>query len=300
MTSITFSDLLTIIYVIVDDWYQIYGQQYLQGKVGRKPIFSDSEVMTLMLAQEFLPFPSETQFLEFMRANYLGLFPRLLDQSQFNRRVRWLHRLVEQLRRSWLRQLGIAQPACFLLDTKPVPVGNYKRSQRRSDFLGSANYGFCASRNLRYFGYKLVMMCTRRGIPVIYDLVPANLDERLAAEAIIDQFAYCDIFADKGFIGLEWQSQIFDQTCNLVWTPKRANQYQQNSQRLDQWLRAVRERIEGLFHELQNTGRNLERLLAKTVLGLCARVTAMITSHVLKHLLLVDFGVKVQTFQVSA
>ena len=68
MTSITISDLLTIIYVIVDDWYQTNEQKYLQGKIGRKPDFSDSEVMTLMLAQEFIPYPSETQFLEFMRA----------------------------------------------------------------------------------------------------------------------------------------------------------------------------------------------------------------------------------------
>ena len=300
MTSITISDLLTIIYVIVDDWYQTNEQKYLQGKIGRKPDFSDSEVMTLMLAQEFIPYPSETQFLEFMRANYLELFPQLLDQSQFNRRARWLHRLVEQMRRSWLCQLGIGRQSCFLLDTKPIPVCGYQRSKRQSDFLGSANYGFCASRNLRYFGYKLVMVCTLQGLPVIYDLVPANLDERLAAEAIIDQFSFCDVIADKGFIGFEWQSRIFDQTCNLIWTPKRANQYQQNSKRLDRWLCAVRERIEGLFHELQNTGRNIERLLAKTVLGLCTRLTAMITSYVLKHLLLVNFGVKVQTFQALA
>ena len=300
MTSITFSDLMTIIFVLVDDWYQAYGQTYLQGKAGRKPVFSDSEVMTLMLTQEFMPFPSETQFIEFIRANYLELFPQLLDQSQFNRRARWLHRLLEQLRRYWLTQLGVSKQSCFLMDTKPVPVSGYKRSKRRSDFLGSANYGFCASRNLKYFGYKLVMVSTLKGLPVVYDLVPANLDERLAAEAIIDQFSFCDFFADKGFIGLEWQSQIFDQTCNLIWTPKRTNQYQQNSKRLHRWLSAVRERIEGLFHELQNTGRNIERLLAKTVLGLCTRVTAMITSHVLKHILNIDFGVKVQTFQASA
>ncbi len=100
-----------------------------------------------------------------------------------------------------------------------MPVSGYKRSKRQSDFLGSANYGFCASRNLKYFGYKLVMVSTLKGLPVVYDLVPANLDERLAAEAIIDQFSFCDFFADKGFIGLAWQSQIFEQTCNLVWTP---------------------------------------------------------------------------------
>ncbi|GAH73071.1 unnamed protein product, partial [marine sediment metagenome] len=137
-------------------------------------MFADSEVMTLMLAQEFMPYPSETQFIEFIRANYIALFPKLLDQSQFNRRARSLHRLLEELRRYWLAKQGVFQQSCFLLDTKPIPVVVYKRSKQRSDFLGNAGYGFCASRNLKYFGYKLVMISTLNGTPIVYDLVPAN------------------------------------------------------------------------------------------------------------------------------
>ena len=299
MTSISISDILTIIFVLVDDWYQKHGVKLLKGKAGMKPVFADSEVITLMLAQDYIPYPSETQYIEFMRANYLTLFPKLLDQSQFNRRARSLHLLVEQLRRYWVQQKGWHLQAQFLLDTKPVPVIGYKRSKRHSDFAGSANYGQCASRHLHYFGYKLVTLSTLSGIPILYDLVPANLDERLAAEAIIDYLVYCDIFADKGFIGLEWQTQIFDQTNNLIWTPRRSNQHLQNTRRLDRWLSSVRQRIEGVFHEIQNTGRNIERLLAKTVVGLCTRVIVKVTSHLLRHLLRIDFGVNVQTFDVN-
>lgn len=299
MTSITISDLLTIIFVLVDDWYQRQGVRWLTGKPGRKPEFTDSEMMTLMLAQDFIPYPSETQYVEFMRANFHDLFPKLVDQSQFNRRARSLRLLVEKLRQSWIVQKGWNCQSCYLLDTKPVPVLGYKRNKRASDFLGNADYGVCASRKLKYFGYKLVTITTLRGIPVVYDLVPANLDERLAAEAIIDQISGCDLCADKGFLGLEWQTQIFDQTNNLIWTPRRSNQYVQNAQDLDHRLSSIRERIEGVFHEIQDTGRNIERLLAKTVLGLCTRVIMKLTSHLLRHLLWIDFGVNVQTFQVN-
>jgi len=298
MTSITISDILTIIFVLVDDWYQIKGVKLLQGKPGRKPEFSDSEMMTLMLAQDFIPYPSETQYIEFIRANHLDMFPKLIDQSQFNRRARGLRLLVEQLRRYWIVQKGWNCQTCYLMDTKPVPVLSYKRNKKHSDFYGKAGYGVCISRNLKYFGFKLVAICTLRGVPVVYDLVPANSDERLAAEAIIDQLSGCDLFTDKGFIGLEWQTQIFDQTNNLIWTPRRSNQYLQNTRSLDRWLNSVRERIEGVFHEIQNTGRNIERLLTKTVLGLCTRIIAKMTSHLLRHLLLIDFGVNVQTFEV--
>jgi hypothetical protein len=250
------------------------------------------------LAQDYIPYPSETQYVEFIRANYHGLFPRLVDQSQFNRRARSLRLLVEKLRQYWILQKGWNRQTRYLLDTKPVPVLGYKRNKSHSDFLGNANYGVCASRKLKYFGYKLVTVTTLRGIPVVYELVPANLDERLAAEAIIDQLSGCDLFGDKGFLGLEWQTQIFDQTNNLIWTPRRSNQYVQNAHDLDRWLSSIRERIEGVFHEIQDTGRNIERLLAKTIVGLCTRVIAKMTSHLLRHLLFIDFGVNVQTFEV--
>jgi len=299
-TSIDIEMLLTIVFVLVDDWYQKEGKKLLKGKPGPKPTFSDSEVICLVLAMDFIPFPGETQFLGFIRANYLALFPDLLSQSQFNRRVRGLRLLIEELRKSWMQEMGIQYERQFLLDTKPVPVVGYKRSKKYSDFAGSAAYGYCESRKLKYFGYKLVTLSTLDGIPVINELVAANLDEREAAEAVLFNLFNCDIFADKGFISEEWQAQIRDETGNRIWTVKRNNQHIQNPTAFDSLLHRVRERIEGVFHELQNTGRNLERLRARTVLGLCVRVIAKLTSHALKFLLRRDFGIDIQSFTVSS
>ena len=134
------------------------------------------------------------------------------------------------------------------------------------------------------------------GIPVAYDLVPANSDERLAADAVLHHVWNSDIFADKGFIGEEWQAEHLDTQGNRIWTPKRVNQIIQNPVEFDRWLNAVRERIEGAFNELQNTGRNLERLLRKTITGCITHVIAKVTSHTLKLLLRRQFGIDVQTF----
>src|SRR2546425_799219 len=139
-TSIDIVSLLTTILVLVHDWYISQGQALLQGKPGSKPEFSDSEVMTLMLAQDFIPYPGETQ----------------------------------------------------------------------------------------YIGYKLVMLTTLDGLPVLYDLVAANTDEREAAEVVLQRVRDCDIFGDKGFLGDDWQADIRQRTGNRVWTAKRANQARQN------------------------------------------------------------------------
>ncbi len=298
MISIPFVDLATIVYVLVDDWYLVHGVKLLQGKRGSKPRFSDSEVMTLLLLMDYLPFPGETQYLGFIRANYLELFPELVTQSQFNRRARAVAPLLEQFRQQWLTRLGVTLACEGLLDTKPIPVVGYRRNKQRSDFLGSAAYGYCASKKMNYFGYKLVTISSLAGIPLIYDMVPANMDERQAAETLLQRLSGFNLFADKGFLGQAWQADIRQLTGNCIWTPKRKNQSVQQSRDFERWLNRLRLRIEGLFNEIQNVGKNIERLLAKTVRGLCSRIVAKMTSHLLKYILRNNFGVDVLSFSL--
>lgn len=142
------------------------------------------------------------------------------------------------------------------------------------------------------------MLCSLDGMPVVYDLVPANTDERAAAESTLALVVNCDIVADKGFIGHDWQQLIAEETSNSLITPKRTNQAQALDKRLVQQLNAVRERIEGLFHQVQNTGRHLEHLLAKTADGLCVRVVAKITSLVFRLLLHLEHHIDLQSFSI--
>jgi hypothetical protein len=174
----------------------------------------------------------------------------------------------------------------------------YKRNKKASDFLTHATYGYCASRNLWYFGYKLVMLTTLEGLPVVYDLVPAHTDERAAAMRVLTRVRHSTILGDKGFIGAEWQADVRQLTGNQIWTPKRANQ-PPNPPAVDALFGRLRQRIEGVFHELQNTGRHLERLLAKTVDGMVTRVATKVTQHLLKHRLRQQYGIDGMTFQID-
>lgn len=300
MNSIDFESLIITVFILVDDWYQAQGKT-LKGQVpGAKPEMSDSEIMTLALIMDYLPFPGETQFIGFIRANYGQWFPKLLSQSQFNRRLRKLGQMIEILRRKWVQQLGGENATSFVIDTKPIPVMGYRRSKRHSDFHGSADYGYCAARKMKYFGYKLVMLSTLKGVPVAYELVSANTDERQSVEGILETVRNCDIYGDKGFIGQDWQQQITSSTGNRLWTIHRQNQNHQSSSNLKRLISRVRQRIEGVFHEIQNTGRNPERLLNKTVRGLAVHMTAKIASHTLRLLLRARFSIDVLTFQSAA
>lgn len=296
MASIPFADIMTHIYVLVDDWCHAHLPP--PSGPGRPSALSVSETVTIQLAMDVLPFPSERGFLAFLRSQHPTLFPQLPVLSQFNRRGRSVWRVLEQLRQAWLTDLAIDTERTFILDTKPVPVMGYKRKKKASDFAGRATYGYCASRKLHYFGYKLVMLTTLEGLPVVYDLVPAHTDERAAAMSVLTRVRHSTILADKGFIGQDWQADVAQLTGNQIWTPMRANQ-SPNPPTVDALFGRLRQRIEGVFHELQNTGRHLERLLAKTVRGLITRVATKVTQHLLKHRLRQAYGIDVMTFQID-
>ncbi|MEP7287424.1 MAG: hypothetical protein ABI947_16830 [Chloroflexota bacterium] len=61
-TSIDMVSILTMILVLVDDWYKSNGEALMREKPGAKPIFRDSEVLTSMVAQDFIPYLGETQY----------------------------------------------------------------------------------------------------------------------------------------------------------------------------------------------------------------------------------------------
>lgn len=296
---ISIADLLLITFVLVDDWYQRKGMRLLGRTVGSKPEFSDSEMLTLMLAIDFFEFTSERRFVAFLWANYGALFPKLLDQSQYNRRARSLRYLLNELRKDWAAELGVQFEQHFLLDTTPVIAVGYRRDKSQSDFRGSADYGYCSARRLKYFGYKLVMLTTLDGTPYAFELVPAHTDERDAADEILDTLPpNSNAWSDKGFLGEEWQADWSRQDVH-VWTTKRENQRVQNPPEFDRLLNSVRERVEGAFDILKEGGRSVEHTLAHTVEGLCSRIIAKIASVTFRLFLRRFVGIDVLTYTVS-
>jgi len=116
------------------------------------------------------------------------------------------------------------------------------------------------------------MLTTLDGTPYACELVPASTDEREAADEILAPPPLgSNAWADKGFIGEEWQAHWSRQGVH-VWTTKRENQKMQNPPEFDRLLNSVRERIEGAFDILKEGGRSVEHTFTFThVCHLCNR-----------------------------
>jgi hypothetical protein len=142
-------------------------------------------------------------------------------------------------------------------------------------------------------------LTTLDGTPYAFELVPANTDERDAADEILATLPPdSNTWSDKGFIDAEWQADWAAHDVH-VWTTKRKNQKVQNPPEFDRLLNRVRERIEGAFDLLKEGGRSVEHTLARTVDGLCTRVSAKIAGGILRLYLRRFFGIDVLTYTVN-
>lgn len=264
---------LTVLYCVVDELYQNHAPAVLAGKVGCKPEFSDSEVLTLMVAQHWCGFQKEATWLRFVKNNYLYLFPRLLDQSQFNRRARNLCWLLNYLRHAIVQQMGVLREQIRLIDGTPVHVRHWRRYGPGHLILPEAALGHCAAKKETFYGYRLVVMTTRDGVITDWELIPGNADEREAAWDILYENRSLLCLGDKGFLERLRQQVLQEDRDVILLTPKRKNQKEQNPVGWDATMNRVRRLIETTFSQSKD-GFGMEKPFARTLWGLISRVIA--------------------------
>src|SRR5207249_7573231 len=158
--------ILTTIFTIVDDTMKGSAMiQHALERPGPAPRLSDSELVTIALYQELIGEPREDHFFRLHQQQLRGYFPGLNERSRYNRRKRDLWSVILAVRISLqivLDALELEETA--VIDSAPVPCVGYKRAKAASDFVGTAQYGVCSSKAMKYFGYKLHSVVSLTGV----------------------------------------------------------------------------------------------------------------------------------------
>ena len=253
--------LLTALYVRVDDLLP------KRRGPGRPPRISDAELIALAVAQMFLGIPNDRRFLALARWRLGHLFPYLPQQPGYNKRLRALAPTIGRV----ITQLALASPSFCdnlrLLDSTPVPCGQSRETARRSELAGHAAYGWCRSHSRYFWGFRLYLLCAPDGMPIAFELAPANVTERVvAAEMLqrVDVHGYT-VMADKGFAGEEFEQLMAALGARFLRPDRRDEPHRHGS------LGPVRQRIESVIWTCKGQ-LTLEAHGGRTLPGVCTRV----------------------------
>lgn len=176
---------LTGLYVIVDDLYQDHIQPQMPASGGPPAQMSDSEVLCLGVAAQWqsgVPWKSERGVLRYVHKHLRPLFPTLLSQSAFNRRLRRLWGAFIMIQDCLAKVLTTSQEF-DVMDGFPIPVAHGARSFHPGFLADIARIG--KGGNDRYFyGIRMMMVVSQDGVATGWALASGNVQERWVAELL--------------------------------------------------------------------------------------------------------------------
>ena len=228
---------------------------------------SDSELICLAVAQVLLDCPNERRFLRLAKRRLGHLFPYIPGQSGFNKRLRALApQLVEAV--SLLARMSPSFcDRLRLLDSTPVPCAASRETVRRSALAGSGAYGYCRSHSRWFWGFRLYLVCSPDGLPVGFELAPANAPERVVAAELLERVLEPGqtVICDKGFAGAEFEQHVHA-LGGTIRRPDRRDERPRFGT-----LGGIRQWIESTFDTLKDQ-LSLERHGGRTLSGLVSRI----------------------------
>jgi hypothetical protein len=212
----------------------------------RKPKLSDIELIAIDLTSEYMGIDSEYQL---FRSLPFFLSDKI-ERSVYNRRKRGLFLIREYLRKQIAGLISCSD--YYIVDSMPLEVCKLSRSSRSSickeEYQTSPDKGYCSSQKLNYYGYKLHAVCTVDGVFTDFELTKASVHDIHYLKNIRNDYSDCSIIADKGYLSIDYQSNLFETKNITLQVPMRKNQHDYKPQ--SYILRKSRKRIETLFSQL--------------------------------------------------
>ena len=259
-------EALTILFCVVDDAYALLNPRERRYESLKQ--LSDSEVIALALFQQLRGVESERSFLRDAQRFFSHLFPGVvgLHPSSFHRRVRKLRCFLEPLRRGFLSEM-VGDPETLLVDSTLLSVLHPRQVSQGSGFPGGAwvRWG-----SFSVYGVKLHLICATNGVPISFELTPANvadvsLTEELLGEATLGNGAARRLLGDLAYRSERLKEALAEVDILLVTEPSERR-------------RGVRQRVEIAISSLKRVF-GLGETLATTLVGLATRIAAKIAAY---------------------
>jgi hypothetical protein len=244
------------------------------ARANAKRALSDSEVVTLLVAQSIMGITSDRRFLKVARKQLIHLFPGLVGQSGLHKRRAGLADALERVMAALARECPGFWDELVLLDSTPIECARSRETVKRAGasslddaIANAAGYGYCRSHSRFFFGMRLHAAFGPDGTPRALRLVAADRPERDVALNLLPATLRGGetVIADKGYAGREFTAAVNALGAVLV-RPARADEPGDGPH-----ISSIRQRIESIFWTA-NDLLTLERHGTRTLRNLRARI----------------------------
>ena len=281
-------DFIIHVYCMICDEYNEISREQPIRKAGFAPAFTDEEVMTVEICGECFGLNKDEAIYEHFHSYYRHFFPKLPERSLFVRQAANLWQVKMRIQQKLVSRSGQDQEAVQVIDTLPMPMCVLTRARRDRCFKPDADYGFCAAKQLYYYGFKLGVRISRLGMITHYTLLPARPHDIQLLDDLLAGFSGVAI-GDKGFIDAVRQQELANKRSVELLTPTRRNMALQLPPFVQRLTRRWRKLIETVGSQL--AGRfAIEQIRVRDLWHLQHRIIRKILAHTLAVVLNLQLG----------
>ena len=243
---------------------------------GFPPKLSDAEVLTMELVGEFLGIDTDQGIWRYFRCHWREWFPQLGSRSQFAKQASNLWAVKLLLQQRLMRALGAEQDPVHFIDGFPIPVCLFKRAPKCRRFRGDADFGYCASKEQTFYGFRGHVLVDFHGTITGFTLTNASEDERVALWDIVGRVRGL-VLGDKGYLGAHLKQELFEQEVCLE-TPLRSNMRDTRDPAWVKCMTSTRRLVETVIGQLSERFR-IEKVWARDLWHLTNRLGRKILAH---------------------
>jgi len=250
------------------------------------PKFTDEECITTYIWGIFNQKFEVKACYEFIVDYYGDWFPQLPSYQAYNHRICFLSDAIKELASLFICDAGIdADHTDFIIDSLPVVVANSKRSGSATVAGEMCNKGYCASKDMWYYGVKLHIFaqCNYKTLPTPVNMIVSKASEHdlpIAKEQLLNDVNNIRLFGDSAFVDKEWKDHMLSEHHVVIITPIKLKKGQN---KLDYWdgiystaVSRVKQAIESLNNWII-TKTNIQRASkVRSAAGLIAFIFARI------------------------
>ena len=270
-------DFIITVYCLVADIYDQLPDTGQFRSRGFAPALSDGEVITMEIIGEFLGIDADKAICHYFKSHWMQWFPGLGSRQNFAKQAASLWNVKQRIQQQVANQLHATYDKIHMADGFPVPICHFKRASSSQLFKGTADYGFCASKEETYYGFKGNLMISSEGVITGITLSAANVDERVSLWDITDNISGL-VLADKGLIGDDLQQELKAHGNIDLQTPVRKNMPDTRGKDAQPWLISTRRLVETVIGQLTEQF-NIQKVRARSLWHLTNRITRKVLSH---------------------
>jgi RNA recognition motif-containing protein len=232
----------------------------LRGKHCTKPKCTDEEILTFYLYGIAEFHSNKKEMYKHIKDFLLPWFPHLPNYEAFNYRVNQLDYICYEYCCYIMSILQFKNGFCYtenlvLVDSLPIMMATGFRATQAKVAKCEADLGYCASKNIYYYGVKIHMLAkyNEKTLPTPYKtkLTKASVHDLTAARRIFHEMKDVKIIGDKAYADKELKNKLKEKNVEIhtpIKLSKTKKVLDEDEKKYSQIISSFRQPIESLFN----------------------------------------------------